>query len=224
MSEESDDIKIEEGIASIEEVEYAISRLTTAELAKLSLYAEYRVSRLGSFSKGYTKQALLNEALTRTLEGKRKWRKDAVDLVGHLLGTMKSISSHWLDESRDCKESLHESDNSIIIDNHVQKKELLESEILKETSEGESLSPLEVIPSPYPDQERIMTAKQQIEEIKRMFSNDMQVLDVIDGLGSEMTGVEIQEATGMTLNEYDAAIRRLRRTVRKAINYGGPNA
>lgn len=222
MLERIDNLKIEEGIASAEEVEYAISRLTTAELLKLDSYANYRIWGLGPYSKGYTKEALLNEALTRTLEGKRNWRKSAVDLVGHLIGTMKSISSHWLEESKVYKENLHsgQEQDSVDLDNEekVQRKELLESEVLKETEEGKSLSPIEIAPSLEPDQERIMAAKQQLEGIRQLFSNDQQVLDVMEGLNCEMTGVEIQGVTGMTLNEYDAAIKRLRRTVRKMIS------
>lgn len=218
MLEKLDGLKIEEGIASAEEVEYAISRLTTAELSKIDSYAKYRILGLGAYSKGYTKEALLNEALTRTLEGKRNWRKSAVDLVGHLIGTIKSISSHWIEESKVHKESLHSGDSKDL-DNEekIQRKELLESEVLNETVEGKSLSPIEIAPSLDPDQERTMAAKQQLEEIRQMFSDDKQVLDVIDGLSCEMTGVEIQGVTGMTLNEYDAAIKRLRRTVRKMI-------
>lgn len=220
MSDFSNNQKIDEENASIEEIESAISQLSTADLSRLNQYAYFRVSGLGRFSKGYTKEALLNEALTRTLEGKRNWRKSAVDFVGHLIATMRSISSHWADESKTDKENLHIGQDSIDSSDEeiAHRKELLESEVLKETAEGELLSPINMAASLDPDQERIIAAKQLLERIQKLFSDDRQVLDVMDGLSCEMTGVEIQGVTGMTLNEYDAAIKRLRRNVRKMIS------
>jgi hypothetical protein len=39
-------------------------------------------------------EALLFEALERTLDGRRRWNHKAVDFVGHLIGVMRSIASH----------------------------------------------------------------------------------------------------------------------------------
>jgi hypothetical protein len=39
-------------------------------------------------------EALLFDALERTLDGRRHWRREAVDFVGHLIGVMRSVASH----------------------------------------------------------------------------------------------------------------------------------
>lgn len=39
-------------------------------------------------------EALLFDALERTLDGRRRWRPAAVDFVGHLIGVMRSVASH----------------------------------------------------------------------------------------------------------------------------------
>jgi hypothetical protein len=39
-------------------------------------------------------EALLFEALERTLDGRRRWNLSAVDFVGHLIGVMRSVASH----------------------------------------------------------------------------------------------------------------------------------
>ena len=39
-------------------------------------------------------EALLFDALERTLDGRRRWRHEAVDFVGHLVGVMRSVASH----------------------------------------------------------------------------------------------------------------------------------
>lgn len=44
-------------------------------------------------------EALLFEALERTLSGRRQWNREAVDFVGHLVGVMRSVAYH---ESKRC--------------------------------------------------------------------------------------------------------------------------
>lgn len=39
-------------------------------------------------------EALLFEALERTLDGRRRWNRRSVDFVGHLIGIMRSVASH----------------------------------------------------------------------------------------------------------------------------------
>lgn len=39
-------------------------------------------------------EELLFDALERTLDGRRRWNRTAVEFVGHLIGVMRSIASH----------------------------------------------------------------------------------------------------------------------------------
>ena len=44
-------------------------------------------------------EALLFDALERTLDGRRRWNHEAVDFVGHLIGVMRSVASHEAERS-----------------------------------------------------------------------------------------------------------------------------
>jgi hypothetical protein len=39
-------------------------------------------------------EALIFEAIERTLDGRRRWNRRSVDFVGHLIGIMRSVASH----------------------------------------------------------------------------------------------------------------------------------
>src|SRR5436190_19910907 len=88
----------EDEAASLEEVRQAIVGLTPAELLRLQGYARWRVRGVGRAALGRAEHDLLQDALISTLAGDRKWKKAAVDLVGHLTAVMRSISSHWKTE------------------------------------------------------------------------------------------------------------------------------
>lgn len=117
----------------------AIEALTVGEQLKLKQFAAWRMRGLGRAGRGHTPEDLLGEAVLRVLEGAanngsgRRWTGN-VDLVTHLAGAMRSISSHW---KRDFDE--HETD--------------LESEILKRTEQGDATSPLDNAVSHAPSQD-----------------------------------------------------------------------
>ncbi len=58
----------------------------------------YRLRRAGQILAwkvaGMDGEALLFDALERTLDGRRRWNRDGVDFVGHLIGVMRSVASH----------------------------------------------------------------------------------------------------------------------------------
>lgn len=84
--------------ASPTEVMTAVDTLSDAALLRLRSYARYRMRALGSRALAATYEDLLSEAITATLAGQRRWNRDAVDIVGHLCGVMRSVSSHWMEE------------------------------------------------------------------------------------------------------------------------------
>ncbi len=86
------------GAASPTEVMTAIEGLADAALLRLRSYARYRMRALGSRALAATFEDLLSEAITATLAGQRRWNREAVDIVGHLCGVMRSVSSHWMEE------------------------------------------------------------------------------------------------------------------------------
>lgn len=214
MAEKPDSLISNDEYASIEEIKAAIMALTRADLLRLRYYASKRVSAYGRFSKGLSAEDLLSEAIMRTLEEDgRKWNKNSVSFLGLLFGTMRSISRNWTDghikveAKSDTSEECEKVSEICFIH-----REISESELLHETEDGKILNPLDMtsVEDPIDD---ALDAKQQVDGIRQLFYKDQHVLDILDGWICEMTGLDIQIASGMTKNEYEAAVKRLRRTL-----------
>lgn len=185
----------QERAATPDEVRAALDALGEADLVRLEKYARYRIRGLGRKAGGRDHDDLLGEAIQDTLDTeKRKWNKD-VSLVRHLIGAMRSISSHWR-EQFDANEPL------------------LESELLRTTDEGEVLSPLDLVGSGAPGAERMLAAKEEVERIEKTVADDTVVSDILGGLRAEMSPSEIREALGLSVTEYETAMKRFRRQVR----------
>lgn len=207
MGNQSGSQVAEDVIATIDEIEEAIEELTTVQEIKLLKYADskipyYHVSR----TKGYRGMDLLSESIKRTIEGTRHWYKNEIDFFGHLRGVISSIASRFWESYRD-------------------NEPFLESETSTTTEKGEIQSPINEAPCLTPNQEEILAAKQQLEEvrqqleeIKKLFSEDALVLQIIEGLGCEMSGPEIQEVLNISQKEYETAMKRMRRKIRKIQN------
>ena len=103
--------------ASPEMVIAAIRALDTTQLVKLERFAFYRMSAMGQRSGGHDGGDLLRESISVTLSGARRWRVCTVDFFGHLVGVMRSISSHWAEkaatESAFIDEKWHSGSDSV---------------------------------------------------------------------------------------------------------------
>src|SRR5437763_7081265 len=88
----------EERAATREEVVAAVEALTRHEYLRLEQYARWRIRGIGRAARGRDWEELLREAISATYEGSRHWNKESVDFPGHLIGVMRSISSHWRDQ------------------------------------------------------------------------------------------------------------------------------
>ena len=97
----------------------------------------------------------------------------------------------------------------------------LESDLIRPGKEQNQGSIIADIPSTNPDGERIVTAKQEIEEIEKLFAQGSIDLDVIDGWRVQMTGPEIKEVLGISQKEYETVVKRIHRTVQNAPSKSG---
>lgn len=188
------------------ELRAAIAALSTPQAAKLEAFAEGRVRRLGRKAAGLTAGELLSEAVTVTLAGSRKWNRANVDLTGHLMGAMRSISSHW---ARDFDPEEHP---------------VLESDLMKTTGEGDVLSPFELLAATEPDADRNLEAKEQVEEIRAAFITDPVVSVILDGMLEGMSPQDVRSELNLTQTEYETAMRRLRRKAAQMFPTGGSDA
>jgi hypothetical protein len=173
--------------ASDAEVEAAIRALTDVQAARLGKVASFRARALAGLGFGMSGDDLLQEAICRTIAGKRHWRKTVVTFEKHLIETMRSISDH-----------AHE--------------ELAGGSVVPGTIEDD-LGYLDgvLLRSSRLDGEVSAAAKEQLEKIAAVFADDDEVCLVVDGLHAGLTGPDIQADLGITQNQYETIMTRLRR-------------
>jgi hypothetical protein len=185
--------KMEEEGASIDEVRAAIESLSEGELLRLERYAKYRIRGLGGRVLGRDHEDLFREAIAATLGGDRRWKRRKVDFFTHLVGVMRSLSSHW-----------NERERTVGMVN--------ESEF--ETDSGR-YSPLTTASSSAPGADRVLEAQQELARIERHFASDANVLKIMVGLKDGMTGPEIQVASNLNRQDYESALKRMRRGIER---------
>ncbi|RME53451.1 MAG: hypothetical protein D6795_05360 [Deltaproteobacteria bacterium] len=182
--------------ASDEEIRAAIERLTQGELLRLEKYARWRIRGLGRKAGGRTYEDLLAEAITATLSGDRRWNKDAVDFFGHLKGAMRSISDNWSRKS---------GADEVFLD----------SELRPPTERQDDSSAVGRTATSMPDGERLLGAHQMLRRIESLFHDDPLVLAILTHLREGASGPEIQRKLGISQKNFETAMKRMRRKVRK---------
>lgn len=182
--------------ASLEEVEEAIGRLTPADSERLSKFAQLKVRGLLGLGFGVEAEDLLQEALTRSLQpGGKRWPKN-ISFVNHLIAAVRNIAGH------------------LVRDGHGARLTSLDPPDASE-ADGDGVSHEWDRPTEIPGAERIAVARARLQKIEKRFENDDRVLLVMEGLATEMTGPEIKADLGITQNELETAMTRLRRGAAK---------
>ena len=136
---------------------------------------------------------LLQEAFARVLDGSRRL-PEGVPMVAFLAGVMRSIKEQYWRQSRRGARQMP--------------KLLAEIEI-HGAREGELLDPA---PSP----ERRAIARQEMERIEELFSDDLQARQIVAGLYEGLTPQEICAAHDLSKTDYDSTRRRIRRALVRA--------
>lgn len=185
------------------EVREAVGSLTDTDLARLGSYAWWRVQAIGKAARGNKREDLLQEAIVRTLDGRRTWNRSAVDFIGHLIGVMRSIASEWVE--------------SLEAERH--EEPLLESELVG-NPDGTAVNPFQSAILPAPGFEKTLEAKDSVSAIRDFFRDDPEVLEIMEGLAAELKGPEICEILGITRTAYETVMRRLRRGLPKIFPEG----
>jgi RNA polymerase sigma-70 factor (ECF subfamily) len=132
---------------------------------------------------------LLQEALTRVLVGSRTVPAD-VKPVAFIAGVMRSLRSEHRRRflrSRRHAASDHPEPHTAARDIDVRDEAALP--------------------------ERILSARQELAHIQRLFADDPVVLGIIDGLAAGLDAEQIRNQLGLTTTAYDTARRRMRRAL-----------
>jgi hypothetical protein len=191
----------EEQAASLEEIEIAISDLTENQLRRLMAFARRRIERLGRASLGRSGEDLLQEAMNSICIGAnsategRRWNKDTVDFFGFLIGAIRSVSSHWLEQFDD-------------------DEAWLETDVISRNPDGGEHNPMLNVTSPANDGRRATWAKHYVEHIEKIISERPLAALILEGMKDRMTGPEIREALDLSQKDYETEMKWIRRTVR----------
>jgi hypothetical protein len=186
--------------ATAAEVIAAIESLSAEEDYRLKKYARYRIRGLGRAAMGRTYSSLLAQAVASTLQGAesktkgRKWDKNRVPFVHHLLGVMRSVSTHW-------KETY---------ERRGMEAEELDCEAARVDEYGNLLRPTEQSIDPTADPFRSCAASELLDMLDKHFAGDQDALLVIKALKRGMSLPEMVTESGLTEKKIRAAKQRVR--------------
>jgi DNA-directed RNA polymerase specialized sigma24 family protein len=195
--------------ATCAEIIHAIESLTDEDSERLEQVALNRIIRIGRrAANGRTHEDLLQEAMTRTLEGQRHWYPGNVEFVPYLIGAVWSIASEWAGHRERNPGSPEYAG--------------LESQLTKEDEEGNPISPFDGLAVCAPNSEEQMVeaereAEQQalVNAIEQHFAEDENASYVLMGWQDGMDGPAIMEACGFSETTYRAIVRRIKRNSQK---------
>ncbi len=189
-------------VHSTESVRDAVARLGARDLNRLQAAGRQYVRRYALDPAVHDHEDLVAEAMTRTLSGDRGWKKGIL-LVEHLILVMSSIASSWR------KGAVRRADGGAA--------EIREADLRPEGYDGGIDSPLQDVPATDPGMERALAARADLEAIQRHFAADEIVSKMIAGWAEGSTGPQIRTYRRISDKEYRAAMRRLRRWIRKEV-------
>jgi hypothetical protein len=170
-------------VATKDEIEQAYEMLTPAERRALRNFADCRVRLLGRASCGRTWEDLFQDVLVSTFTGAentgagRHWNKNGVNFFGYLRGAIQSISCGWGQKFNEWEPSL-------------------ESDLMTRNAEGDEMSPFENIASSEPAADQCLIAKEEEDQILRIFKNNPEATQVLQGLSKGMEKNEIMQRQG----------------------------
>jgi CheY-like chemotaxis protein len=176
--------------ATREEVDRAITALTTADLLRLRKFGEWRVC-LSRGTDHRTWEDLLQEALCLTFEGAegggngRHWNK-RVPFVNYLVGVMRSITRR------------RKGDIALWCD------------IFEYDAEGQGHCLLDTEISPEIAADQLLIEGETCDRIFEQLKDYPTALFVAHGLSEGLKTNEIMKEGGLSENEYRAAVRRIR--------------
>jgi hypothetical protein len=138
----------------------------------------------------HTGKDLVQEAITRTLIGRRNWNKKEVDFVGHLIGVINSMTSHLGEKDAD---------------------PWVEADVTRDDNDGIPSSPIANTQSRTPSAHRVLYAKERVQGLEEYFKDDPLILNIIGGFRDRMPVKEIADILEVSETTIESAIRKIRR-------------
>lgn len=187
-----------------------INSLTPSQLLRLRKFAAWRIRGLYDLAAGREDLDLLHEAVIATADGRRPWR--SFSLVDHLLSTMRSISSGWT------KRGLLERGRP-----EEQERLGLRRRFADYAGgqggpdQADKESEVQRMPLGEPSPENLASAKELFDNLRVSLAEDMTARQVLGMRVNGWTDKEILTVLGISLNEYLAAKKRVRRRLQRIL-------
>lgn len=188
-----------------EEVEQAIRALSPGDFKKLRAAAYALVRGFGLETAGRDHEDLYSEALARTLEGSRGWRR-GVDFLYHLTQAMRSIAWTWR-EYEDRRKQAGLVASPLRQAGHPE-------------DEGDAQDPMDPI-SPEPDLGTALHTTRELARFHRKFRGDRQASVVMIGWERGYSMKETAQRYAISLQDLQWAARRIRRFAQKLSREAG---
>jgi DNA-directed RNA polymerase specialized sigma24 family protein len=168
---------------------------------RLSALVHSEWLRLVRFARALTAtdaEDLAQTACLRVLEGGRGWPRD-VSTLAFLFNVMRSVADQWHSKGKLPIFSIDGMSAGQI-----------------QTVDLAAASPL--------TPERHLAAREELKEIEALFEDDQNATWVLIGLEDDVASNDIQELAGMSLQEYEAARKRVARRLMRYERGGSKNA
>jgi DNA-binding NarL/FixJ family response regulator len=176
--------------ASTEESRVAIAALSDDDYIKLMVIAAFFCRDRYLRRDQLEPEDLLDEAISRTLEGNRRWRKNRVSILRHLDRCMESISGHAVAQEK----ARTEMSEAIFADEFDEKTQSPRS---KQRADAEM---------------RVL-AIDQLEQIRSLFNESPIAFQVLQLKAEGHTESEITLKLGIGKKGYEAARKKIERTM-----------
>ena len=199
-------------VAGADEVRQAIAALTEAESVKLQIAADGAAYRLRRRVFSVDPKEIFNEAIARVLDGRRHWQPRKVDFLGLLIGVIKSIEFEWRKQAKRPENPVLETDLSDSnsdgdpIPNRIQQAADLRPGAERELIRNEQI-----------------TQEQLFEQLEEFFSDDALAALIFSEWRRGTKGPEIMKALDLDRQQFDTAVRRMDRAIKKHWPEGMPD-
>ena len=184
--------------ATPEQIRDAFEALTATELARLAKYARWRLRAFGSRKLSRDADEFVADALISLLDGRRTWQPQKTPFYVCFKAVMRSqtynLRTRGPEDAFDGLTSLLKPDDS------------------------DTAEPLDRLASrTFQDPERELEWTQIEQLIKARFADDVEAALMLEARLSGETPIAIREACGLTQQQYETIVKRVRRAIDKVL-------
>lgn len=189
--------------ATSEQIRVAFEALTPIELTRLAKYARWRLRAFGSRQLSRDADEFITDALISLLDGRRTWRPQKIPFYVCFKGVIKSQTYNLRTKGPD--------------------DAFDELTPLRKKHDADMVEPLDRRASrTFQDPERELEWAQIERLINERFADDTEAALMLEARLEGKTPTEIREALGLSQQQYETIVKRVRRAIAKLLEGSKP--